>query len=228
MDRDPGETPIVDEQEILDRLAALDSCAVADALDSLHTAGVVDGLERRSTRERVVGRVRTIRLAGGSPPAGLKSHLGARSIESAGELDVIVVEQRTGVNAAGWGGVLSHAARLRRIRGVIVDGPVRDIDEFREVGLPVFSRAVTPLTARGRLHEAAIDVPIRVGQVAVEPGDYVIADGSGVVFIPAARAGEVLERAERIAAREAAMIDAVHQGRPVTEVMGGDYETMLD
>ena len=61
----------------------------------------------------------------------------------------------------------------------------------------------------------------------MEPGDLVIADGSGVVFIPKASEAEVLDKAEDIAAREAAMARAVEDGKPVSQVMGGDYESML-
>lgn len=217
----------MNELKILERLGRLDTCALADALDSLELPGVALGLERRSTRERIAGRVRTVKLAAGPAPSGSTVHLGARSIAAAGETDVIVVEQRTGVDAAAWGGLLSHAARLKRIQGVIVDGPVRDIDECREVGLPVFSRSVMPHTARGRVHECGFDVPITVDSVAVTPGDFVVADGSGVVFVPAARLEDVLQRAEGIAAREAAMVEALHAGHSVTDVMGSRYETQL-
>ena len=141
--------------------------------------------------------------------------------------DVIVVEQRTGSPAACWGGVLSEAAHHKHIRGVIVDGPVRDIDEINETGLPVFSRAVSALSARGRIHEAAVNVPVQVGDVAVEPGDLVIADGSGVAFIPAAIAPDVIAKAEEIAARERDMVAMVHENRPVSEIMDKKYETLL-
>lgn len=218
----------VNDLETLERLGRLDTCTLADALDSLELPGVAEGLVRRSTRERIAGFARTVKLAPGPAPSGPAVHLGARSIAASGETDVIVVEQRTGINAAAWGGLLSHAARLKRIRGVIVDGPVRDIDEFREVGLPVFSRSVTPLTARGRLHESGFDVAITVDGVIVEPGDFVVADGSGVVFIPAGKAKEVLLRAECIAAREAGMVDALHAGESVTDVMGREYESQLE
>jgi regulator of RNase E activity RraA len=66
-----------------------------------------------------------------------------------------------------------------------------------------------------------------IGGVTVNPGDLVMADGSGVVFIPSARADEVISAAERIAGREAAMAKDLLAGRPVTEVMGQDYEFML-
>jgi regulator of RNase E activity RraA len=59
------------------------------------------------------------------------------------------------------------------------------------------------------------------------PGDYVVADGSAVVFVRAADIGRVLDAAEAIAAKERAMVAALKEGTPITEVMGRNYETML-
>lgn len=217
----------MDTTALVERLAGLDSCAVSDALDSLGVRGVVTGLVRRSTSATIAGRVQTVKLSAGKPPGGSKSHLGARSIEGAGETDIIVVEQRSGVDAAGWGGVLATAAKAKGIRGVIVEGPARDVDECERIGLPVFSRSTTPRTARGRIHESGVNVDIQVGDVGVVAGDLVIADGTGVVFVPAAIAAEALDRAERIVSRERSMAEEIDAGRPVTDVMDKDYETLL-
>ena len=62
----------------------------------------------------------------------------------------------------------------------------------------------------------------------VDDGDFVIADGSGVVFIRQADLVRVLDAAEVIAAREAAMVAALRAGEPITQVMGATYETMLE
>ncbi len=217
----------MDYSSLVDRLSALDTCAVSDALDSIGAGGAVSGLSRRSTNATIAGRVRTIKLAAGKPAGGSGSHLGTQTIVESSAIDVIVVEQRTGIEAAGWGGVLATAAHHKGVRGVIVEGPARDIDEYERIGLPVFSRSATPRTARGRIHQAAINVEIRVGEVAVAPGDLVIADGTGVVFVPADMSEEVLEIAEKITAREQLMSAGVLAGQPVTEVMGKTYETML-
>ena len=75
--------------------------------------------------------------------------------------------------------------------------------------------------------DAAWNEPIVVGGVDLKPGDLVIADGSGVVFIDANRSAEVLELAESIAAREAKLTAAVRKGTPVSRVMDGSYESML-
>ena len=141
----------MDSTELVKRLTALDTCAVSDALDSLGLNGVVTGLARRSTNELIAGRVQTVKLSIGTTPGGSSAHLGSRSIEEAWERDIIVVEQRSGVDAAGWGGVLAVAARAKGIQGVIVEGPARDIDEYQKIGFPVFSRSTTPRTARGRV-----------------------------------------------------------------------------
>ena len=217
----------MDVIDLLPRLERLDSCALSDALDSMGKPGVVTGIARQSTRQSIAGRVRTMKMAAGAPPEGSTVHLGVRSIDEADDTDVIVIEQKSGVDAATWGGVLSEATHHKHIRGVIIDGAARDIDEINETGLPVFSRSVTPLSARGRIHEEAINIPVTIGDVIVNPGDLVFADGTGVVFLAAHIAEEVITKAEAIADKERQMVEAVHEHKPVTEVMGKDYETML-
>jgi 4-hydroxy-4-methyl-2-oxoglutarate aldolase len=215
------------------RLAQLDSCALSDALDRLSLGGCVTGLAAATLPARIAGRVHTVRLAasargGANPPRGLAPrHLGTTAIEACAPGDIIVIEQRTGIDAACWGGILSQGAKLRGIGGVIADGPVRDIDEARELAFPIYCRSVTARTARGRLYESGTDVPVQVAEVSVHPGDYALADGSAVVFVRPDRIAEVLEAAEAIAARERAMLGRLRAGSSVSEVMGADYEHML-
>ena len=83
----------------------------------------------------------------------------------------------------------------------------------------MFGRAVVPVSARGRIVQLGMNEPIEFAGVTVHPGDVVLADRNGVVFVPAAELGRVVTLAERIAARESAMADAVRAGNPVTEVM---------
>jgi regulator of RNase E activity RraA len=211
--------------EITSRLKALDVCALSDALDRLGRPPAVTGLIAQTVRGRICGRAATVKFAAGSKTAA--RHACTAAVEAAGPGGVVVVEQRTGVDAAGWGGILSRAAKTGGLSGAVVDGPARDIDEALEIGFAVFARSCTARTARGRIHEADTQCPVQVGEVTVEPGDYVVADSSGVVFIKAADVGEVLEAAEAIAAREAAMTREVEAGQPVSQVMGAGYEHML-
>jgi len=213
--------------EFVSRLKKLDCCAVSDALDKLCLKGAVTGLTELSCSRRIAGRILTVKLGVGEAPSGKPRHVSTTAIEAAQPGDIIVVEQHTGVNAASWGGILSLGAKLRGIAGVIADGPVRDIDEARQHDFPVFGSSLTTFTARGRLVELATNGPITVGGVPVNPGDYAIADGSGVVFIATENIERVLAAAEEIFAREAAMAQALRDGKPITEVMGANYENML-
>ena len=213
--------------ELLTRLGQLDSCAVSDALDTLGLAGVVTGIHRFSTDRRISGRVVTVKLEPDAGRPAASRHLGTTAVEAARPGDVIVVEQRTGIDAAGWGGNLSLGAKLAGVSGVIVEGPARDVDEGRLHDFPVFARDHTSRTARGRLVEVGTNVTVTVGDLTVSPGDYVVADGSAVVFVSAGEIERVLDAAEGIAQREQAMVNALRAGTPIGQVMGKSYETML-
>jgi 4-hydroxy-4-methyl-2-oxoglutarate aldolase len=214
--------------EFVARLRKVDCCAVSDALDSLNLKGVVSGLPQRSGEGRIAGQVITVKLGIGAPPAGPPRHLCTTAIETGGSHNVIVVEQRTGVEAGGWGGLLSLGAKARGIAGVIVEGPARDIDQSIELQFPVFARSLTALTARGRISEQATNVPVQIGDMTVRPGDYVIADRSAVIIVSQADIGRVLPAAERIAAKEEEMVRRISAGHPIGTVMGGNYEHLLE
>ncbi|MBN9479172.1 MAG: RraA family protein [Bordetella sp.] len=217
-----SETPSV-------RLARLDACAVSDALDQLGLPSSVTGLRALSVRQRISGQVTTVRLAAGKPPADSPPrHLCTTAIDASDAGAVIVVEQKTGLECAGWGGILSNAARGRGISGVIVEGLARDVDEAADIDFPVYGRGATARTARGRIHEAETGGAISVGDLIVNQGDWVVADSSGAAFVPAASIEAVLDAAENIAAKEAAMTKAVLGGQPVSAVMGAGYEHLLE
>ncbi len=216
----------IDPRDAVRRLRALDCCAVSDAFDRLGLTGVVTGVPQASGPGRIAGRVITVKLGLGDPPSSTK-HLGTAAIELGGPDDVIVVEQRSGVDAGSWGGLLTLGAKHQGIAGVIVDGPVRDIDEAREYGFPVFTRKFTARTARGRIVEIGTNVTITFEAVRVEPSDYVIADSSGIAFVHAVDIERVLHSAEEIVAREVAIAQGIKSGQKMSQAMDKKYEFML-
>ena len=209
-----------------ERLGRMDSCAVSDALDKLGLPGSVTGIPRVSTDRRIAGRVLTVKLDRAEGRSATR-HLCTAAIEAASPGDVIVCEQRTGLDAACWGGNLTIGAQMRGVAGAIIEGPARDVDESRQLGFPVFARSITGRTARGRIIEVATGEPIVVGDVTVAAGDYVIADASSVVFIGQADVARVVEAAELIVQRESLMAQALREGKRASEVMGANYEHML-
>ena len=95
---------------------------------------------------------------------------------------MIVVANGGRTDCAGWGGLLSQAASLRKIEGVVVDGACRDVPEALDVGLAVYARGPVAVTARGRVVEQSWGEPVQIGGTTVCSGDLVIADASGVRY----------------------------------------------
>lgn len=215
-------------KDVIARLSRIDCCALSDALDRLKLSGHATGLPQMSGTGRIAGRTITVRLGTGEPPPGPPRHLGTTAIGLAEPGDIIVVEQRSGVEAGCWGGLLTIGAMQRGVAGVVADGPVRDIDEARGYDFPIFTNKVTSLTARGRVVEKETNGPVQIGSVTVRPGDYVVADNSASIFISPENVEAVLRTAEDIIAREAAMAAAIRSGISIADVMGGSYEHMLE
>lgn len=218
---------------IVYRLRRLDACAISDAMDQLAGRGisagsVITGVPRASGSGFVVGRAITMRVGPGEPKAGPPRHLGTTAIEAAEPGDVIVVEQSSGIDAGCWGGLLSTGAKVRGIAGVIADGPVRDIDEARDLNFTIFTKQCTARTARGRVTELDQGGAVTLFGETVTQGDYIYADDSAVTVIASAHAEDLCALAEKIAAREAAMAKAILSGKSISLVMGGDYEHMLE
>jgi regulator of RNase E activity RraA len=206
------------DDSLIKRLKALDTCAVSDALDHLQITGATTGVRPMWACPKIAGRARTVEAVDAAAgPAG--RHLGTLTVQNSGSGDVVVVANRGRPTVSCWGDILTAAAQARGIEGAVIDGACRDLDAVAEAGFPVYARAAVPVTARGRLAERGSDVPVLFDGVLVRKGDLVLADGSGVVFLPAARAEEIIEVAERLTRRQEGMVAAIRAGEPVTEVM---------
>jgi regulator of RNase E activity RraA len=205
-------------EPVLDRLGALDSNTVSDALDFLGLPGATYGLRPLWNCPAIVGRASTIQLGpkqGSAPTVHLISPV----------IDAIATDDRVLVIAGGldgiscWGDILANAAVARRVRGSVIDGCSRDIEGSEAVAYPVYGRGVTMISARNRLVQVASGTPVVMAGVTVHEDDYVIADRCGTVFVRQDRIEEVLDLGERIARRQRQMVEAVRAGRSVADVM---------
>jgi regulator of RNase E activity RraA len=204
---------------LVQRLRALDTCAVSDALDAYGLSTVVLGLRPVWPVTKVVaGLVRTV-TAGPRQSVRSAAHIAAAAVDTSGPDHVLVIANQGRADVSCWGGILSRAATERGIAGVIVDGACRDASESEDLGFPVFARAVVPISARGRVVQIGMDESILFGDITVYRDDFVIADGNGIAFLPGADAEQVIALAERIVARESLMADSVAEGHPVSDVM---------
>jgi regulator of RNase E activity RraA len=107
--------------------------------------------------------------------------------------------------------------KARGVAGCVLDGGCRDVRFILDEGFPVFARFVTPEDSTWRWELEATQVPVTIGNVEIEPGDWVVGDDDGVVVVPQASAVDVLAEAERKAATESEIRGAVREGMPPLE-----------
>ncbi|OJI99291.1 hypothetical protein ASPVEDRAFT_123461 [Aspergillus versicolor CBS 583.65] len=206
------------EASILDRLSALDTSTVSDALDFLHLKGATYGLRPLWDCPKIVGRASTVKV-------GHKTDSASTAHPFTPVIDAITTDDRVLVISSGlegvscWGDIISNASKAKGIRGTVIDGMCRDINGSHDIGYPVYGRDVTMISGRSRLVQVSAGAPVQMRGVTVREGDYVIADICGTVFIPAERIKEVLDLGERIEPRESLMVQDVRAGKPVSEVM---------
>lgn len=205
-------------QSLLDRLAALDTNTVSDALDFLGLPGATVGLRPLWNCPKIVGRASTVLLAAKSDNAPTV-HLITPVVEQIDSNDRVLVIAGGIEGISCWGDILANAAAGKQVRGTVIDGFSRDIDGSESIGYPVYGRGVTMISARNRVVQIDAAVTIKVAGVDVGENDYVIADSCGTVFVPQACIEKVVDLGERIARRQDGMVEAVRSGRSVAEVM---------
>jgi 4-hydroxy-4-methyl-2-oxoglutarate aldolase len=215
-------------RDILDGYRALPDLTgtVSDAMDELGIVGAVPAavLRPNDAKARVVGRALTVRNIAATAPVPDKVKAG---ISGLGEIeahnlaepgDVLVVQ---GVDqVSNLGGMSATIGQRQGEIGAVVDGGARDVDHSRTIGMPVWSRSVSPITGKWRVETVAVNKPVAICGIAVNPGDVVLADETGICFIPRERAGEVLQRAQRNAAAEKLRDEKIASGVPIAELIG--------
>lgn len=128
--------------------------------------------------------------------------------------DVLVISGVSGVS--NMGGISALTGQRQGERGAIVMGGIRDVAHSRSSGYPVWASEITPVTGKWRLETVEINGEIQMGDVRVNAGDLVIADDTGVVFVPRADIMRVLELCEKKKGGEDTRIGSIKEGVPVT------------
>ncbi|MFJ7954394.1 RraA family protein [Lysinibacillus sp. NPDC096418] len=138
---------------------------------------------------KIAGRAITVRLPDGENGAVLEA------IRAANEGDILVIDAKGNTNRAVAGDFVISLAKGIGVQGFVVDGVIRDIAAIRELDFPVFSLGTT-VAAGNKNGGGQVNVPIAIGGVTVQPGDYIIGDIDGVIVVPQEDAECVVNAAE--------------------------------
>lgn len=198
--------------------------AVCDILDSLN-------LRHQAMHQRLrpllpdihkcgfVGRARTVRwmetdYVVADDPYGLEIDL----MDSLKPGDVVVHSTDFSGTNAPWGELMSTVAKRNGCAGCICDSQIRDCVKIIEMGFPVYYAGIRPLDSLGRARVMAYDVPVRCGDVLVNPGELVFADFDGVVVVPKEVEQTVLKLAQEKVGKESSSRKELLEGRSLREV----------
>ena len=205
--------------DLIARLGAIYTSTLSNALEDVGEDGVILGLPPVAPGVRMAGRALCVAQVTG--PActfpGEDFKVGAM-IDAAQPGDIVVVANN-GNPVSSWGGTASYAAKLKGVGGLLVDGGVRDREEMIEHGFPVFARHWVPTTGRTRIRVTEIGGTVVVAGQKVATGDVIVADSTGIVCIPEAKAAEVLEIAEALQADDAQATAEITQGLTFSQAM---------
>lgn len=132
---------------------------------------------------------------------------------------IVVWDTSEDTEASLWGGVMTATAKSKQIRGAVIAGGIRDTKQILEQDFPVFYKYRTSNGSLGRCMITHYQVPIKIGNVTVRPGDIIFGDIDGVVCVPREIAYDVLLRAEGIEQNEIDIFSWVRQGDTISEII---------
>lgn len=191
-------------QETLDQLKAYGACVVSDAMKGFNTMD--DSIFPIAPGSAVCGCAITVRLR---PGDNLMLH---RAIESAQPGDILVLDTCGSRRHAVIGSMMCCAAFGKGIGGLVIDGAVRDVEELRRHGYPVFAAAIVPNTGDSE-GPGQLNHPISCGSVPVHAGDIIVADDNGVTVVPRDWLDLVLENCEKRVQHERQRMAEISQGQ---------------
>jgi 3-hexulose-6-phosphate synthase/6-phospho-3-hexuloisomerase len=180
--------------------------------DAMHRKGSMHGIFPICMGTRATGRAVTVQTFAGDWAKPVEA------IDLAQAGDVLVINNDQVTEVAPWGELATLSCMNRGISGVIIDGAVRDADDIRRLNFPVWARATVPNAGEPKGF-GEINAEIHCAGQVVRPGDWIIADESGVVVVPRDRAYEVARRALEVKKTEERIRAEIRQGKTLAGVM---------
>jgi regulator of RNase E activity RraA len=187
-------------------LAGFGDASPAQIADCMSRLGAMDsGIRPIWPSPRIIGSALTVWCHSGD---NLMLHQGL-SLARPG--DIVVVNTQGNSNNSGFGELLATSAVRFGIRGVILDGTVRDAGALEALGLPVYARGLCP-NGCNKDGGGEVGAIVACGGVAVRPGDIIVADRDGVTVVPLDDAAEVAAMAHEQIAREQKRLAEIDRG----------------
>jgi len=188
----------------------LEKVSTANISDAMHRQGELRTVYPITLGVKMVGTALTVRTYPGDWAKTVEA------IDLAKSGDVIVVDAG-GVGPAVWGELATHSCLQKGIKGIVIDGAIRDTPEIKALRFPAFARIATP-TAGEPKGFGEIGVAVEIGGVKIHPGDWVVGDDDGVVIIPKGKVVEFANRAMDVLEKENRLRKEIQEGSTLSQV----------
>jgi len=195
----------MDKKTLYEDFRKIATASVADAVEQItgERGYMNHQIKPRINDQKIVGPAVTVKEVPAEESVPPTHALEAIDESPEGSIIVIGLEG-SDPDVAVWGGLMTAGAVVNKLSGAILDAGVRDVTEIkRDFSFQVFSRSVSPGTTVGRYKTEAMNVPIKCGDITVNPGDLIVADADGVVVVSKKSIKEILSLSEEIEKREA-------------------------
>ncbi|MEP7070585.1 MAG: hypothetical protein ABI789_15155 [Usitatibacter sp.] len=190
--------------EIVQRASEFAASILADVAGR---RGTLDGrIAAVSPSMRMAGPAFTIEVR---PGDNLMIHA---AISMARPGDILVVDGKGDRTCALMGSIMINACKKLGLGGVVLDAAVRDVEELRELGFPVYAVGTNP-NGPTKFVPGRINWPVSCGGISVNPGDLIVGDADGVVVVEREKVGSLLEAAAKKVAEERARIADIVAGK---------------
>ena len=199
--------------DIAARLKVIPTASISDAMDSLGIHGTLHGLAPLTYDFRIGGPAFTVQYE----PAGSERGSVGDFLDDVPPGAVVLIDNHARTDVTVWGGIMTEIAAARGIGGTVINGVCRDLNAALRQNYPLFSRGRFMRTGKDRVRLVAVNTPVTINDVEISPLDIICGDADGALAVPAARAEEVAEIAERIEDVEARIIEAVKAGSTLVQ-----------
>ena len=205
---------------IAKRLSTLATSTLANALDRVDCPNqTLVNLKPVKPGMRFCGPARTVREESGPYGTFASQDFRVGAMIDAADPGEVIVVAADGVPYSTWGGMASLAAAHKGIAGIAVDGGVRDADETATAGFNVFTRHLVPTTGRHRLRVAEIGSTVVIDGVLISNGDWIVADDTGILAVPAGVLDDVITMAEAFTLEDRKAEGAIKGGLSFSDAM---------
>jgi len=191
-----------------------------EAFSLVSTPNVSDAMHREGAMTDIYPIQKDIKICGPALTVHAMDGDWAKPVEAIDECEAgtVLVIKVDGTTKAVWGELASHTCKRLDVAGVIIDGAIRDVDEIRRLGFPAWARVIRPNAGDPKGY-GEIGTQIVAGGQVVHTGDWVVADDSGVVVIPQAKAQEMANRAVDIMEQETRLRTEIEKGSSLSKVL---------